>query len=55
VSAASSELRAAKPHADKGRRKKKKKKPTEGGGRVLFLGVGGSEKCTFVFFAPWAP
>ena len=33
----------------------KKKKNAHGGGWVLFLGVAGSEKHTFVFFAPWPP
>ena len=33
----------------------KKKKTAHGGGWVLFLGVAGSEKHTFVFFAPWPP
>jgi hypothetical protein len=32
---------------------KRRKKNAHGGGWVLFLGVAGSEKHTFVFFAPW--
>lgn len=43
-----------KKGASKGRWKKKKKN-AHGGGWVLFLGVAGSEKHTFVFFAPWPP